>query len=195
MTKKIRRYKKLSDYAKEYGITYRSAWNRYNAGKINGAFKDENGSIFIPIFSEDKPYKRAAIYARVSNNDRRTDLQAQRERLESYAIENGYEVTYSIKEVGSGMNDSRIGLTNLLMKNDWDTLIVEHKDRLTRFGFKYIEILLNMRGKEVRVVNTATGDRDDLLSDLVAIIYSFSARLYGLRRKKKREEIIDFLQQ
>lgn len=73
--------------------------------------------------------------------------------------------------------------------------IVENKDRLTRFGFNYIETLLNINNKKIIVVNRTDDDKTDLIQDLVSIIYSFSAIMYGLRKKKNKEDIIKFLEQ
>jgi Predicted site-specific integrase-resolvase len=74
-------------------------------------------------------------------------------------------------------------------------LLVEHKGRLTRFGFNYIKSWLENTGRKVEVVNEADDDKTDLMQDLVSIIYSFSTRLYGLRRaKKKAEEIVKVIQ-
>ena len=39
--------KTLNEYAKQHGIKYRAAWNRYKAGKIPSAFKDDFGKILI----------------------------------------------------------------------------------------------------------------------------------------------------
>ncbi len=63
-------------------------------------------------------------------------------------------------------------------------IVVEHKDRLTCFGFKYIETLLAVQGRSIEVVNLAENPIEDLLADLVSIIYNFSSRLYGQRRVK-----------
>ena len=188
------RYYKLSEYARNHSITYQSAWNRYNAGKIAGAFLDETGHVLIPLFVEDKSLNRVAIYSRVSSNEAKKDLERQKQRLESYAINFGYNIVYSVKEVGSGMNDSRSKLSKLLMQDDWDVLIVENKDRLTRFGFNYIELLLNKYGKKIVVVNQTNDDKTDIMNDLISIIYSFSARMYGLRKRKNKQEIIDFIE-
>ena len=70
------------------------------------------------------------------------------------------------------------------------TIIVEHKDRATRFGFRYLEILLKGQGRTLEVVNLADNNREDLLADLVSIVYSFAARLYGQRRAKRKTEAI-----
>ena len=68
--------------------------------------------------------------------------------------------------------------------------VVEHKDRLTRFGANYIETLLEAQGRIVEVVNVAENDKEDLIADLASVIYSFCARLYGQRRAKRKTETI-----
>ena len=189
------KYKKLSQYAEENAVTYRTALNRFNAGKIQGSFKDDTGHIKIPVTTVDiSKGNKAAVYARVSSNDRRASLDNQLTKITDYAISNGYQIEYSIKEVASGMNDNRKKLIKLFNNDDWDILIVENKDRLTRFGFNYIETLLNNLGKEIIVINKSNDDKEDVMKDLISIIYSFSARMYGLRRRKKKQEIINFLE-
>lgn len=74
--------------------------------------------------------------------------------------------------------------------DEWDVFIVEHKDRLTRFGFSYIERLVELYGKEIIVINLTNEKEDDLLEDLVSIITSFTARIYGQRRSKRKTEKI-----
>lgn len=188
---------KLSDYAKKFNVTYRTAWNRYKAGKINNAFIDNTGHVCIPIptIDNDNSIKSVAIYARVSSNEMKENLNRQLDRLTNFAISNGFKINYSVKEIGSGLNDSRNKLISLLSKDGWDILIVENKDRLTRFGFNYIEALLNKMGKQIIVVNSNEDNiKKDLIEDLVSIIYSFSARIYGLRRaKNKQKEILNIL--
>jgi predicted site-specific integrase-resolvase len=66
--------------------------------------------------------------------------------------------------------------------------VVEHKDRLTRFGFRYLETLLRGQGRAIEVVNLAENGTEDVLADLTSIIYSLCARLYGQRRAKRKTE-------
>jgi putative resolvase len=91
------------------------------------------------------------------------------------------------------MNDKRKQLCLMLDSNPTH-IIVEHKDRLTRFGFNYLEKLLSKLGCEIVVMNRDSEDETDLMKDLVSIITSFCCRLYGLRRgqnkaKKLKEEL------
>ena len=187
-------YKKLSDYAKENSVTYKTAWNRFKAGKIRGAFL-EDGHVKIPVANFPKQLTNVVLYARVSNNDRKESLNDQLKRLEQFATSNGYIIVKSVKEVGSGMNDNRTQLANILKNDYWDLIIVENKDRLTRFGFNYLKLLLNKQNKDILVINQQETEKNEILTDLVSIIYSFSARIYGLRKKKNREQIIEFLAQ
>ena len=73
---------------------------------------------------------------------------------------------------------------------DTRKIIVEHKDRLTRFGFNYIDTLFRQHGRSIEVVNEAANDRDDLMQDFVSIITSFCARLYGQRGSTRKTERI-----
>jgi putative resolvase len=121
------------------------------------------------------------------------NLIRQQNRLEEFVASNNYVLYKSVKEIGSGMNDNRVKLKSLLLDNNWNTLIVENKDRLTRFGFNYIKLFLENNGKKIIVINESNEDKNDLMNDLISIIYSFSARMYGLRRRKNKENIIKFL--
>lgn len=186
---------KLSEYATKHGIQYRAAWNRFNAGKIPGAYKDELGRIIIPD-TESMKLNNAAVYARVSDPaKRKTQLPAQRQRVEQWAQVNGYRVVRSVAEVGSGVNDTRRKLTALLKDDSWGTLIVEHKDRLTRFGFNWFKLFIQAQGRELVVINETSSDRADLVADFVAIIYSFSARLYGQRRSKRAQQLVSLVEE
>jgi len=187
---------KLSEYAKLHSVTYRTAWNWYKAGKTRNAFKDEYGNVLVKVEVESNIENKVAIYARVSSNENKSNLESQAERLKQYATAKGYQIIYVVKEVGSGVNDNRKKLLNLLEKDDYGILLVEHKDRLTRFGFNYIKTLLKRNKQRIEVVNEAEDVKSDLMQDLVSIIYSFSARMYGLRRsKRKTEKVIKCLEE
>lgn len=181
---------KLSVYAQRHGIQYRAAWERFRTGKIPNAYRDEAGTIQVPDDPDESvDLMRAAIYARVSDPRKTTQLAAQRQRMEQWAVMNGYQVVESVAEKGSGVNDKRKALASLLKRDTWGTLIVEHKDRLTRFGFAWFDLFLAQQGRRIMVANQASDDTTDLVHDLVAIIYSFSARLYGKRRSERAQEL------
>jgi hypothetical protein len=95
-----------------------------------------------------------------------------------------------VKEIASGLNDNRPKLLTLLKETSITRRVVEHKDRLTRFGAHYIETLMETQGRAIEVVNVAENDKEDLITDLASVIYSFCARLYGQRRAKRKTETI-----
>ena len=99
----------------------------------------------------------------------------------------GLSVAQVVKEIASGVNDARPKLLTLLKDPTMTRIVVEHKDRLTRFGFRYLETLLELSGRHIEIMNLAENDREDLL---VAIVYSFAARLDEQRRAKRKTEAI-----
>ncbi|MGB3508173.1 MAG: recombinase family protein [Microcoleaceae cyanobacterium] len=93
--------------------------------------------------------------------------------------------------MGSGLNDNRKQLAKIIVDLNYNVLIVEHKDHLARFGTNYLEILLKELEKKVEIVNPSEDKQDELMSDLIAIITSFCARIYGVSwSKRKTEKII-----
>lgn len=168
-------------------------------GKIPCIISD-TGRRFIPMYwvkeqlgqAPSSSTIRCALYARESSSENKAALRSQVESLKQYAIAKGYQITQIVSEFGSGVNDNRPKLHKLLIDRNFDVLIIEHKDRLTRFGFRWFETLCPFR---IEVINTADNDVHDLMEDLVAILTSFSARLYGQRRgRKKSKAAIEALQ-
>jgi predicted site-specific integrase-resolvase len=178
---------KLSQYAKKVGVNYRTAWRWYKSGKIKG-YQLETGTIIITEMDESPLPEKTVVYARVSSADGKDNLATQAERLVRYCEANGYQIHAVYKEIGSGINDRRRQLVRMLSDDTITRIVVEHKDRLTRFGFNSMELLLQQRGCQIEVVNLADEGKEDLVEDLVSIIYSFCARLYGQRRAKRKTE-------
>ena len=180
---------KLSQYAKKYDVGYRTVWNWVKQGKAKAERTETNRLVIVE--DEDKQVNDSvAIYARVSSSENKNNLIKQRERLENYCAAKGYKVMKVVEEIGSGLNDNRKKLESLLMDESIKKIVVEHSDRFSRFGMNYISKLLQMQGREIEVINEQSNDRDDLMQDFVSIVTSFCARLYGLRRNKRRTEKI-----
>jgi predicted site-specific integrase-resolvase len=186
---------KLSAYARQQGISYSTALRWWKAGAIRG-YQAPSGTIIVEAETKPQPKgERVVIYARVSSPEHQEKLERQVERLLHYCAVRGYQVKQVIKEIGSGVNDSRPKLLALLKDQQATRIVIEHRDRITRFGFRYLETLLESQGRTIEVVNVAENDTEDLMADLVAIVYSFTARLYGQRRaKRKTERIVAELQ-
>jgi putative resolvase len=186
---------KLSQYARQQGISYSTALRWWHQGVIRG-YQTPSGTIIVEADSKQaRAPERVVIYARVTSLEHKENLERQVERLMQYCTVRGYQVAQVVKEMASGVNDSRPKLLALLKDRQATRIVVEHKDRLTRFGFRYLETLLEIQGRTIEVVNVAENDKEDLIADLVAIVYSFTARLYGQRRaKRKTKRIVQELQ-
>jgi putative resolvase len=186
---------KLSQYAKAQGISYRTALRWFRAGTIKG-YQAPSGTIIVTEREPVQAAQKVAIYARVSSSEHREHLERQAERLSQYCTVRGYQVATVVKEIASGVNDSRPKLLSLLKDISITRVVVEHRDRLTRFGFHYIDTLFAVQGRVIEVVNPAQNDTEELLADLASIINSFCARLYGRRRaKRKTEKLVQELQE
>lgn len=189
-------YIKISEYSKRMSIHPRTAYRYYHSGKIKGYQDKDTKTIFIlnpfNITNKDNNSNNVILYSRVSSNENKNNLDSQLERLRLYSIAKGYNIVKEIKEIGSGLNDNRAKLNELLENklNDFDILLVEHKDRLTRFGFNYIDIMLKSHNKKLEVINLVDNNKEDLIQDFISIITSFCARIYGLRRSKRKTEIL-----
>ena len=179
---------KLSTWAKKQGISYRTAWRLWSTDKLPVAAEQlATGTIIVKVPESDYETgpSSAVLYARVSSTDQKQDLDRQLSRLVEYATSNGYQVKGAIKEIGSGLNGKRKKLFSILRDPDIKTIIVEHKDRLVRFGFEYMEALLSSSGRRIVVVDE-TEMKDDLVQDMLDVLTSFCARLYGRRSAKNR---------
>jgi len=179
--------KTLKDYARDHGIKYRAAWNRFKAGKIPSAFKDDFGKILIREDKPDRPLK-VFCYARVSSSQNKAKLESQAERIIHFANLSGLPVHSIIKEIGSGLNDKRPKLLKILNDIEITHIVVEHKDRLTRFGFNFLKDWMASRQCQIIVINNVEIDKEDLMQDFISLVTSMVVRLYGLRRSKRKTE-------
>ena len=119
-------------------------------------------------------------------------MESQADRLQKFCEAKGWIVNEVVKECASGLNDNRPKLSKILTERKATKLVIEHKDRLTRFGFNYIKLLLT--DCDIVIVNECETDQD-LFEDFVSLVTSFCARIYGKRRtRRKTEQIINALE-
>ena len=181
---------KLSEWARQKGVTYKTAWRLWKSGKFPEP-TEQLATGTIIVLRESISEIPVRIYARVSSNDQRPDLERQVSRLASYAAEHGLHVEAVIKEVGSGLNGHRKELLSLLKSPAH--ILVEHRDRLCRFGFEYLEAALSAQSRRI-IVADPKEVIDDVVRDLHEVIVSMCARLYGKRaahnRAKRAMEVV-----
>ena len=139
--------------------------------------------------------KHDVIYARVSthNQANRGDLERQIDNLKLFSINHNVQNLIVKSDIGSGLNDNRKGLSKLIdmvQKDEVNRIFVLYKDRLTRFGFKYLEQICAFHNVQIIAVSDETDNKsqsEELAEDIISLIHSFSGKLYGLRHKIKSE--------
>ncbi len=177
---------KLSEWAKHNGLSYKTAWRLWRAGQLPvPAFQLETGTVVIQ--EPPPPAPKAVLYASVSFADQKEDLTRQLDRLRAYAQEQRLDILDEVTETGSGLNGKRPRLLKWLRNPEATVIVVEHRERLVRFGFDYIEAALQAQGRRLIVMDEAEL-ADDVVRDLHEVIVSMCARLYGRRSAKRRAE-------
>jgi len=197
----VERYILLKEAAERLGLAYITLWKWGRQGRFK-VVRLPNGRLAIPVeeFEKLKPPEmrlvekpRVVIYARASSDKqaKQGDLDRQVEVLKKYAAEHGYQVVDVIRDIGSGLKTNRRGLRKLLRmvtQRRVDIVLVTHRDRLTRFGYEYLEYFFRQYGVEiVEAFKTEKEPLEELIEDFVEIIVSFAARIYGRRSHKARK--------
>ena len=189
-------YMRLSQWATIHGMHRMTAWRRYNAGTLPPELQPKKvGNIIYVLANPDTPPGRTAGYARVSSTEQKPHLQNQANRLWAHAGQNRIPMDEVVSEIASGLNDKRPKLRKLLADPAVHTIVVEHRDRLARFGAGMVEAMLQARGGSLIVIDD-TEVPDDLVRDMTEILTCFCARLYGKRSAANRarramESVID----
>ena len=146
--------------------------------------------------SEYQTRKRGTlVYARVSSHDQKDDLARQKDKLMEYCKEGGFGNISAYTDITSGLNARRKGLLRVLKKvsrGQTARLVITYRDRLTRFGYEYLEHFCNQFGCRIIAISENNKVKkpmqEELVEDLVAIITSFSGRLHGMRSAERRRK-------
>ncbi|MCS7367736.1 MAG: IS607 family transposase, partial [archaeon YNP-WB-062] len=137
---------------------------------------------------------KVAIYARVSSADQKEDLERQKQKLVEYAKSKGYQDIEVIEDIASGLNENRKGLNKLfklVTERQIEAVFITYKDRLTRFGFKYLETFFSSYGCRIEAIDSeeVKEPQQELVEDLIAIVTSFAGKIYGARSHKGRKVV------
>lgn len=177
----------LTEWARAQGIHPTTAYRWFREGTLPvPAVRINSRSVLIaPDAVLAKSVGGVGLYARVSSHDQKADLDRQVARLSVWAAQAGLPVVRIESEVGSGMNGSRPKIRRLLADPTVTVVVVEHRDRLGRMNTEMVEAALSAHGR--RLVVTDDGEvTDDLVRDMVEVLTSFCARLYGRRSARNR---------
>ena len=178
----------LTAWGRLYGFDKATTSRLHRQGKLPPDLKIERfptGRYYVVVPPETD--SRCVLYARVSSNDQREDLDRQAGRLVEWATRQGYRPDEVVKEIGSGLNGNRRQLRRIVGDGTVGIIIVEHRERLCRFGFEYIEAALSARGARILIMEEEEIE-DDLVRDVTEVMTSLCARLYGRRSARRRAE-------
>lgn len=176
---------KLREWAAREGVHYQTASRWWRDGKLPvPARQTETGTILVDV-PVPGCAAGAVLSARVSSSDQRADLDRQVARLTGWATAHGMVVAGVVREVGSGLNGKRPKLRRVLSDPSATVIVVEHRDRLARFGVEHLDAALAAQGRRVLVAD-AGETADDLVRDMIEVLTSMCARLYGRRGARNR---------
>jgi putative resolvase len=176
---------KLAEWARSNGVHPQTAYRWFREDKMPvPARRLESGTIWVDTVLEGAS-GRVVLYARVSSHDQRADLDRQVARLAWWATGHGHQVDEVVTEVGSGLDGKRPKLRRILSDPSASVVVVEHRDRLARFGVEHLEAALGAHGRRIVVADPGE-TADDLVRDMIEVLTSMCARLYGRRGARNR---------
>ena len=179
---------RLKDWAEQQGVHYQTAWKWFRDGKLPvPAQQTPSGTILVQPNTTPITGGGLGLYARVSSHDQRADLDRQVRRLTQWAATARVPVVRVEAEVASGMTGRRSKLRRLLADPSVMTVVVTHRDRLARMNAELVEAVLAAHGRRLVVLDDGEVT-DDLIGDVVEVLTSFCARLYGPRSARNRAE-------
>ncbi|MFE2709607.1 IS607 family transposase [Streptomyces mirabilis] len=178
----------LPEWARAQGIAPRTAYRWFREGTLPvPAERVGPRTILVNIDANTSPSVTGGVglYARVSSHDQKPDLERQTARLAEWAAKAGHTVVRIESEIASGMNGGRTKARRLLADPKVTIVVVEHRDRLGLMNTELVEAVLEAAGRRLVVLDAGEVE-DDLVRDMVEVLTSFCARLYGRRSAKNR---------
>lgn len=187
----------IGKFAKELGVTPEHVRTMHRTGEVIPARISEKGTRY---YSEEQlrelkntqfsqREEKVVAYCRVSTKSQKEDLEKQVENVKSYMYAKGYSFEV-ITDIGSGINYKNKGLQELISvidSNQVTKVVILYKDRLVRFGFELIQLLCELHGVEIEIIDNSEHSTDEeLTDDLIQIVTLFANRLYGSRSKKTK---------
>jgi putative resolvase len=175
----------LADWAESVGVNRHTAYRWFREGTLPVPAERVGRLILVKAAAVSSQAAGAVLYARVSSHDQRADLDRQVARLTAWATAQELSVVQVVTEVGSGLNGKRPKLRRVLSDPDAKVIVVEHRDRLARLGMEQLEAALSAQGRRIVVADPGE-TTDDLVRDMIEVLTSMCARLYGRRGARNR---------
>ncbi len=192
---------KTKDVLRILGIT-RPTLTKYVKNGTIGITELPNGRY---DYNEEDVYKflnkdckrKTVIYARVSTNKQKKDLENQIDMLKQFCFMNGYTLNGIYSDIASGISfENRNDFFKLLdevIAGKVDKVVISYKDRLSRVGFELFEHLFLRFNTQIIVVSDIGNsklDSEEIFEEIVSLLHCYSMKLYSNRNKSKIKEII-----
>lgn len=187
----------IGKFAKELGVSPEHVRTMHRTGEVIPARISEKGTRY---YSEEQlrelknnqfsqREEKVVAYCRVSTKSQKDELEKQVENVKSYMYAKGYSFEV-ITDIGSSINYKNKGLQELISlidSNQVAKVVILYKDRLVRFGFELIQLLCELHGVKIEIIDNSEYSTDEeLTDDLIQIVTLFANRLYGSKSKETK---------
>ncbi len=186
----------LPEWGRQYGLHPQATWRMYRDGRLPSHLTIEKlgNRLYVQVPEAEAKISRTVAYARVASEVHAPDLVQQADLLQQFALAKGLIIDELVMEIAPDLQGYRTKLLHLLADETVSTLVVEHPDRLTAFGFEMLEACFHARGGKI-IATKKQATRHDILQDMTAALVAFCTRIYGiksaLRRAKKAIKAAD----
>ena len=187
----------ISDFARRIGRSASTVrrWDRdglISSKRLPSGHRYYDEGDVRTILGKSNEKRLTVVYCRVSSHGQKDDLQSQVSAMEQYCLGAGIAVDEWMQEIGGGMNFKRkqfLSLVDRIASGEVSRLIIAHKDRLVRFGFDMLDHIAKRNACVVEVVNhESLSPQEEMTEDLLSIVHTFSCRLYGMRKYKRKND-------
>lgn len=184
---------RIAEFAKRIGRSVQTVRRWEAEGKLSAKRLPSGQRYFdesdVKALMGGAPARRdVVVYCRVSSAGQKDDLASQVAAMQTYCLGGAIAVDQWITEIGGGMNFKRkhfLTLVDRIQRGEIQKLLIAHKDRLMRFGFDLFSHIANENGCEIVVANQESlSPQQEMVEDMMAIVHTFSCRLYAMRKYK-----------
>ena len=172
--------------AKLLGVSLSTIYRWLKRGKIEEPLRTFGNHRRFNENNFKEKNSKTILYSRVSSYGQKDDLKRQSNKILTFAKENNYK---NIELIGSGLNYNKKGfklLLNKIVNRQINTIIIQHKDRLSRFGIGIIQSFAKEFGTNIMIIEKEIDKSKDiqLMNDLMALLTSFTG---SIRRRRSQQ--------
>ncbi len=138
--------------------------------------------------------RKTVIYARVSTNKQKKDLENQIELLKTFCVNSGIQINAVYQDIASGISFEKrkefFLLLDEILEHKVEKVVITYKDRLSRVGFELFSYLFKKYGTEIVVISDVGNkklDSEEIFEEIVSLLHSYSMKLYSKRHVNRKK--------